>query len=89
MPRALPIQVVPAAGELVPGGEVMEVNVTVAVTDPGSVAGELTVVVGNGEPPKKLMLNATVVKQNFELLDSAGALMNEVGWAGGGAGEQL
>lgn len=75
---------VPAAGELVPGGEVMEVNVTVAVTDPGSVAGELTVVVGNGEPPKKLMLNATVVKQNFELLDSAGALMNEVGWGGGG-----
>lgn len=96
--RALPISITPTAGALEPGGEGQDVAVTITVGEPGSVAGEVTVAVA-GEPPKKVMLTATVVRQSFDLVDSTGAVTSEVwgqtaggrrhGGAGGGGGAGL
>ncbi|PNW70067.1 hypothetical protein CHLRE_17g704300v5 [Chlamydomonas reinhardtii] len=75
--RALPISITPTAGALEPGGEGQDVAVTITVGEPGSVAGEVTVAVA-GEPPKKVMLTATVVRQSFDLVDSTGAVTSEL-----------
>ncbi|KXZ50888.1 hypothetical protein GPECTOR_14g137 [Gonium pectorale] len=74
--RAMPITVEPTYGVLEPGGIPVDVTVTITVTDPGSMVGEVSVLVG--QEPKKVMLTATVLKQSFEMIDSSGAILSEL-----------
>ncbi len=50
--RALPLTVLPAAGELPAGGVPLDVTATLTVGEPGSVAGELAVLLPGGEAKK-------------------------------------
>ncbi|EFJ49198.1 hypothetical protein VOLCADRAFT_90100 [Volvox carteri f. nagariensis] len=74
--RNLPIIVEPNIGVVDPGGQPVDLTVTVTVGDAGSLASEITVVLGS--ITKKVMFTATIIKQSFDLVDSSGAILTEL-----------
>ncbi|GFR48568.1 hypothetical protein Agub_g10470, partial [Astrephomene gubernaculifera] len=77
--RVMPWTVTPAAGMLEPGGVPLDVTLSVTVGEPGSLVGELLVLLGGaGGEAKKVLLSGTVLRQSFDLIDSAGAILTEL-----------
>ncbi|GLI64998.1 hypothetical protein VaNZ11_008424 [Volvox africanus] len=74
--RNLPITVEPSIGVVEPGDVPVDLVLTVTVGEPGSLASEISVIMGS--ITKKIMLTATIIKQSFDLVDSSGALLSEL-----------
>ena len=60
------------------------ITAVVTVESSGALSGDINVQIPGSEEPKRLTFSATGVKHTFDLLESSGVIINEVGLGRGG-----